>query len=352
MAAYLMWTRQGLLAIFGRLPDAPRGAKHVKPGTEVCFRTVTRMIYDPLLYGKVNKRNCPKVESKTTYWVRKKRVTKTGDLIKVLTKKGKDVGCVTDAEFFTRQYINGKLVREKMLTMIADKNGSRKKKDQGEYTIRVKCCEDSGAANYARGIVAWAFHRGSAPADYETFRAEGWEGDHLVSAALDVPLGRSSVICGWIKAETKARHAWVTRVRRAAVRLAGQSELYAAFVNERSAEKARKQKELDAAVKDMQKAKDKHRAELRKLLGKKSYKEKKAEALERYKASQAQREKRMEEKEKRMEEASPGLKKLWKDFVKKYPPPKPKSQKSAERWAFIHSFAVVCICVYLFTSLS
>ena len=349
MAAYLKITGQALLEVFGRLPDAPRGAKSVEPGTEVCFRTVTKKIYDPLLYGKVNKRNCPKVESKTEYWVRKKRATKTGDLIRVLTKRGKDVGCVTDAEFFTRKYINGKLVRVELLTMIADKNGSRKKKDKGEYTIRVKCGEDSGAANYARGIVAWAFHRGSAPADYETFRAEGWEGDHLVSGELEVPLGRSSVICGWIKAETKARHAWVTRVRRAAVRLAEQGELYAAFVNERSAEKARKQKELDAAEKDLQKAKDQHRAKLRKLSGK-TYKEKRAEALKLYKASQAQKEKIRAETEKRMETASPGLKKLWRDFVKKARPPEKKSQQSAERLAFIHSFGVVCICV--FTSLS
>ena len=144
MAAYLKITGQALLEVFGRLPDAPRGAKSVEPGTEVCFRTVTKKIYDPLLYGKVNKRNCPKVESKTEYWVRKKRATKTGDLIRVLTKRGKDVGCVTDAEFFTRKYINGKLVRVELLTMIADKNGSRKKKTKGSIRSASSAARTAG----------------------------------------------------------------------------------------------------------------------------------------------------------------------------------------------------------------
>ena len=208
--------------------------------------------------------------------------------------------------------------------------------------IRVPCGEFSKAKHYARAIVAWAFHRGSAPDNYETFKAEGWEGDHLIdSDEFDVPLGRSSVICGWIKAESKPRHNWLTRVRRAAVGVEKQGKLYAAFVNERFDEKARKQKELDAAAKELQKAKEKRTAELRKLSGKNN-KDKKAEALERYEAWLPQLEKIRAEKEKRMEEASPKLKKLWKAFRK----PLPKSQKSVERLA-ICILSLFCICIYI-----
>ena len=109
--------------------------------------------------------------------MRKIAVRTMDDLINVLNRRGEDVGCLMDAEFYARKYIDGEFI-EPEITLKPEAYED----DYGEWTIRVCCGDEKGSKHYARKIVAWAFHRNGGPDKYDTFRTFRWEGDHLIDS--------------------------------------------------------------------------------------------------------------------------------------------------------------------------
>ena len=227
-----------------------------------------------------------------------------------------EVGCYTDAEFYY-SYDSYDLdgvptVREVPLTLRVHDNS------YGAYTLRVKCHEESGAALYARMIVAWAFNRGQGPDDFEAFKKQQWEGDHLIcSDAWDVPLGRASVVCGWIKGVTKRRHIWEEWTRDAAERLKAQSEEYAACASKAVKERELRRKESDEASRAHEKAKQRWEAARERTPRVLPH------ILVQHRLEVQASKQKAQEMEARMAKASPRLQAMWKQYVKKYKLPEP-----------------------------
>lgn len=299
-------------------PAAPPGAEPVAPGTKVCFRTVEKEVSDP---GdrriKSTKRAMVKVVFK--YYVRK-----LAALACVYDKDGADVGCYTDAEFFYSKWIDGeRVINEEPLTPQVHPR-------YGAYTLRVKCHEESKAMVYARMIVAWAFNRGHGPADFEAFKKQGWEGDHLTRSSGEVPLGRASVVCGWIKGVTHRRHAWEEWTRDAAQRLETQSIAYAACVNEIAKEREGMQKKRDEAEEMRSKALDAWRK------ARDDRKDGKCEAhvVEQRKVEVRDWELKREQRAKRMAKAPERVQQMWQQYVMKYHPrsSKPPPELTDFKW--------------------
>ena len=220
-----------------------------------------------------------------------------------------EVGCYTDAEFYYSYWydLDGvPTVIEVPLTLRVHDNS------YGAYTLRVKCHEESGAALYARMIVAWAFNRGQGPGDFEVFKKQQWEGDHLIcSDAWDVPLGRASVVCGWIKGVTKRRHIWEEWMRDAAERLKAQSEEYAACASKAVKERELRRKESDEASRAHEKAKQRWEA-ARERTGVLPH------ILVQHRVEVQASKQKAQATEARMAKASPRLQAMWQQYVKKY----------------------------------
>ena len=266
------------------------------------------------------KKKRTKVQVIWRYWVRK--------LPKLVIVEGKDengnrVLCYTDAYFYYTKHHGDELVKEEKLTLRVDPGN-------GGYTLRVKCNEESGAMVYARMIVAWAFNRGHGPADFEAFKKQGWEGDHLTRSSGEVPLGRASVVCGWIKGVTHRRHAWEEWTRDAAQRLETQSIAYAACVNEIAKEREGMQKKRDEAEEMRSKALDAWRK------ARDDRKDGKCEAhvVEQRKVEARDWELKREQRAKRMAKAPERVQQMWRQYVMKYHPrsSKPPPELTDFKW--------------------
>ena len=254
------------------------------------------------------KKKRTKVQVIWRYWVRK--------LPKLVIVEGKDkngnrVLCYTDAYFYYTKHHGDELVKEEKLTLRVDPGN-------GGYTLRVCCNEESGAMVYARMIVAWAFNPGQGPADdFEAFKAQGWEGDHLPGTDGKVPLGRASVVCGWIRGVTRRRHQLEEWRRDAAARLVAQSKAYAACANAIAEKRETLQKEHEEAVREHNKA----RAALKaaKSAGKKAH------IVEQHRVDVEQAKKTLATTAKEKADAPDTVQKLWKksQYVKDYEPPEP-----------------------------
>ena len=286
------------------MPAAPPGAVPLDPGAEQCFRRVETEV-SAISDRKIKSTKRAMVDAVTEFYV-----CKLAALECVLDSNGADVGCYTDAEFTWSKWVGDvKTVDRERLTPQVHTDSD------GEHTLRIKCSEKSGAALYARMIVAWAFNRGQGPEEFEVFKNEGWEGDHLIcSDAWTVPLGRASVVCGWIKGVTKRRHIWEEWLRKAAARLAEQSEAYAECFNEDARERACLQKERDEASTEHEKAK-------RVWMAARERKKVKEHVLVQYRLEEEEKKKKIKEIEARMKNASPRLQRMWQQYVNEHKPP-------------------------------
>ena len=221
-----------------------------------------------------------------------------------------EVGCYTDAEFYYSYWydLDGvPTVHEVALTPQVHKDR------RGNYTLRIYGHEESGAALYARMIVAWAFNRGQGPDDFEAFKEQQWEGDHLIcSDAWDVPLGRASVVCGWIKGVTKRRHIWEEWMRDAAERLKAQSEEYAACASKAVEERELRRKESDEASRAHEKAKQRWEAARERTPRVLPH------ILVQHRVEVQASKQKAQATEARMAKASPRLQAMWQQYVKKY----------------------------------
>ena len=112
-----------------------------------------------------------------------------------------------------------------------------------------------------------------------------------LSVLSEVPLGRASVICGWIKGVPCRAHIWETWHRRAAARFAAQSADYAAGMNALSAAEEA-ERELEEALAKLTKA---------------------------AKRNQAKLEKEKQTKEEQRQDRLDKLKAMWAEYCSKYP---------------------------------